>query len=111
MEKEKKYNKLVRDKIPEIIKNNNEIPITRILDDQEYKKYLEIKILEEQKEVVEATGQDRIEELADLLEIIISLTELEGKTLSDLIQVAKEKSDKRGGFKDKIFLEKVLANN
>ncbi len=103
------YNKLVRDKIPEIIKKNNEEPITRVLSDQEYKNYLEIKILEEQKEIVEATGQDRIEELADMLELIIALTELEGKTLNDVIKVAKEKSTKRGAFKDKIFLEKVLT--
>ena len=31
------YKKLVRDKIPEIIKGNNQNPITRILSDEEYK--------------------------------------------------------------------------
>lgn len=50
------YQKLVRDKIPEIIKNNNETPITRILSDEEYKKELEKKLLEEYQEVIEATG-------------------------------------------------------
>ena len=48
---EKVFNKLVRDKIPEIIKNNNEEPITRILNDEEYKIELEKKLLEEYNEV------------------------------------------------------------
>ena len=71
------YQKLVRDKIPEIIKNNNETPITRILSNEEYKKELEKKLLEEYQEVIEATGQDRLEELADMLEIITYLAQLE----------------------------------
>lgn len=43
---EKVFNKLVRDRIPEIIRNNNEEAITRILNDDEYKKALENKLLE-----------------------------------------------------------------
>ena len=50
------YNKLVRDKIPEIIKNNNETPITRILSDEEYKIELEKKLYEEYQEVLESSG-------------------------------------------------------
>ena len=44
---EKVYNKLVRDNIPNIIKSNGEIPIIRILDNDEYKKELENKLYEE----------------------------------------------------------------
>ena len=106
---EKIYNKLVRDKIPDIIKSNNEEPITRVLDDSEYKKELEKKLLEEYKEVISAkTKEERIEELADMLEVIKALSEVENKTLKDVIKVAEIKKTKRGGFKDKIFLEKVI---
>lgn len=105
---EKVYNKLVRDKIPEIIKNKGEIPITRILDDKEYKKELENKLYEEYKEVIETTTkEERIEELADVLELVKALAHIEGKTLDDIIKLAKDKCEKRGGFNEKIYLEKV----
>ena len=101
------YNKLVRDKIPEIIKNNNETPITRILNDEEYKVELEKKLLEEYQEVLKASGKDRLEELADMLEVMISLASLDDATLEDIIELADKKRNKRGGFKEKIFLESV----
>ena len=65
------YNKLVRDNIPDIIIANDEFPVTRILDDSEYKLELEKKLLEEYNEVLNTNNSvDRIEELADMLEII-----------------------------------------
>lgn len=105
----KVYNKLVRDNIPEIIIKDRCKPITRILTDEEYKKELEIKLLEEYKEVLETkTSKERIEELADMLEVIQSLAILENKTLEDVIETAKIKRLKRGGFEKKIFLERVI---
>ncbi len=89
------YNKLVWDKIPEIIKNNNETPITRILSDEEY------------HEVIASSGKDRLEELADMLEVMIALASLDDATLEDIIELADKKRNKRGGFKEKIFLESV----
>lgn len=105
---EKVYNKLVRDNIPNIIKNNGETPITMILNDIEYKKELEKKLYEEYKEVIEATGSDRIEELADMLEVIIALAELENKNLDDVILTAEQKREKRGAFKKRILLKEVI---
>ena len=106
---EKIYNKLVRDNIPEIIIKDGCKPITRVLTDEEYKKELEIKLLEEYKEVLETkTSKERIEELADMLEIIQSLANLENKNLDDIIEAAKIKRLKRGGFENKIYLERVL---
>ena len=67
------YKKLVRDKIPEIIKGNNQNPITRILSDEEYKFELEKKLNEEYQEVLNASGNDRIEELDDLLVDLVHL--------------------------------------
>ena len=90
-----KYNKLVRDRIPEIIRNNGEEPETRILSDEEYKEELEKKLLEEYNEVLNASGNDRIEELADMLEVMISLASLEEKTLDDIITKADEKKRKK----------------
>lgn len=105
---EKIYNKLVSDKIPNIIKEKKETPVVKILDDLEYKEAVEKKLYEEYKEVIEASGEDRVEELADVLEIIKALAKLENKTLEDVIKVANKKVDKRGGFEEKIFLEKVI---
>ena len=105
-----KYKKLVRDRIPEIIKNNGEEPITRILTDDEYKLELEKKLLEEYNEVIESSGKDRIEELAVMLEVISALSIVEGDSIDTVIEVAKQKTLKRGGFKDKIYLEGVNSS-
>lgn len=101
------YKKLVRDKIPEIIETKGEKPITRILSDEEYKFELEKKLNEEYQEVLNATGEERIEELADMLEVMIYLAKLENKDLNDIIDVCNKKHDKRGGFEDRIYLEDV----
>ena len=96
---EKVYNKLVRDNIPNIIKNNGGEPFTRILTDEEYNEVLNTKNTEE-----------RIEELADMIEIISSLALVEGKNLDVVLECAKKKSIKRGGFEKKIYLEKVIED-
>ena len=105
----KQYNKLVRDKIPEIIESNGETPIFRTLNNEEYREQLEKKLYEEYNEVLMAKdSKNRIEELADMLEIISCLSKLENKTLDDVIEVAKQKNIKRGSFEKKIYLEEVL---
>ena len=101
------YNKLVRDNIPDIIKNNGSKPIIKILDKDEFKKALEIKLEEEKEEVLNASGLDRIEELADLYEVMSYLAELEGYSIFDVKEKAKEKRKIRGGFRKKIFLVAV----
>ena len=108
---EKVYNKLVRDNIPNIIKNNGGEPFTRILNDEEYKMELEKKLYEEYNEVLNTKStEDRIEELADMVEIISALAVVENKSLDDVIECAKKKSIKRGGFEKKIYLEKVIED-
>ena len=101
------YNKLVRDKIPDIIRSNGEEPITRILSEEEYKLELEKKLQEELNETLQATGSDRIEELADMLEVMTSLAELEGKTLDDIIATRNKKKEERGGFQNRLYLSGV----
>lgn len=102
------YNKLVRDKIPEIIESKGENPITSILSDDKYKEELEKKLYEEYLEAIESNGRDRIEELADMIEIIKALAKLENSSLEEVIEVSKEKVKKRGSFDKKIYLERVI---
>lgn len=101
------YKKLVRDKIPEIIEAKGEIPIIRKLDDVEYKQELEKKLYEEYLEVIDSSCSNRIEELADMIEVIKYLAKLEDKTLEDVIEVARDKAEKRGAFDKKIYLEGI----
>ena len=108
---ERIYNKLVRDKIPKIIESKGELPVTKKLDLQQYKIALEEKLKEECQEVISASGQERIEELADVLEILRSLAKLEGVSLKQVIAVADQKVFKRGGFENKVFLEKVITKD
>ena len=105
---ERIYNKLVRDNIPEIITANGEMPVTRILTDEDYKKSLEEKLNEEYEEVLSSEGDERLEELADMIEVIRSLAGLENVSLDNIVKLADAKRAKRGGFDKKIFLEKVI---
>jgi predicted house-cleaning noncanonical NTP pyrophosphatase (MazG superfamily) len=102
------YNKLVRDRIPEIIESSGKQFSTRILNDEEYIKELKKKSFEELEEYINTTNnEDAIEELADLLEIIHALAEYHGASLEKVEEVRKKKAEKRGGFKEKIFLVEV----
>ncbi|MBG9451754.1 phosphoribosyl-ATP pyrophosphohydrolase [Cytobacillus firmus] len=102
------YNKLVRDLIPEIIESTGKKFSTRILDYNEYIKELKKKSFEELQEYVETNNnEDAIEELADVLEIIHALAECHGASIEKVEEVRKQKAEKRGGFKEKIFLIEV----
>lgn len=103
----KKYNKLVRDYIADIISANGEKPIIRKLEDEEYRKELELKLFEECREVIESSGHNRLEELADVYEIMKALAKLENSTIEEVVLIAKEKSEKRGAFEERIYLESV----
>ena len=102
------FNKLVRDNIPSIIEDNNEVAITRILNDDEYRNELYKKLIEEANEVISSkTTKETLEELADVLEVIIAISKLESKNLGDIIEISNKKRLKRGGFDKRIFLEKT----
>ncbi|OUM91798.1 nucleoside triphosphate pyrophosphohydrolase [Caldibacillus debilis] len=102
------YNKLVRDKIPQIIEQAGKTFTTRILEDDEYRKELRKKAFEELEEYMNAGDDEKaLEELADVLEIIHALAECHGGTIERVEQIRAEKAEKRGGFKEKIFLVEV----
>jgi len=95
------YNKLVRDKIPEIIKKQGETPSIRVLSKEEFTHALEQKLDEE---TAEFHREKNLEELADILEVVYSLAENIGGTKEDLLLIYEQKHEKRGGFRDRIFL-------
>lgn len=101
------YNKLVRDKIPSLISNNGEKAFIKILNDDEYKSELLKKLLEECNEVLVAKDEEKILELADMLEVMRTMALLYGYSLAEVINVADKKKEERGGFMEKIFLEYV----
>lgn len=98
------YNKLVRDKIPQIIEGMGNSCITEILSDEEYLRMVDAKLDEE---LAEYYADGSVEELADLLEVIYAAAEARGYTVEELENVRKEKAEKRGGFDKKILLREV----
>ena len=100
----KVYNKLVRDKIPEIIEADGKCCKTEILSDEEYIKMIDAKLDEELAEYHE---DQNIEELADLMEVIYAAAEARGYSVEELEAVRLAKVEKRGAFKEKIFLREV----
>ena len=100
----KQYNKLVRDKIPEIIEKSGRHLKYNVLNNDEYKIALDKKLDEEVSEYREAGN---LEELADILEILYALCESSGGSIEELEQIRKKKAAERGAFKNKIYLEYV----
>lgn len=99
-----RYDKLVRDKIPEIIRQKGRECITRIAEHQEYVEKLKKKLLEEVNEYLESGEK---EELADIKEVMLALCEMEGISQDELEEIRKNKFDERGGFSKKIILEEA----
>jgi predicted house-cleaning noncanonical NTP pyrophosphatase (MazG superfamily) len=103
------FNKLVRDKIPEIIISHGESAIYRELSLEEYRNELYKKLIEESNEVISSkTKEELMQELSDVYEVILSIALLEGKTIDDVVNEANKKREKRGGFEKRLFLEKTI---
>ena len=98
------HNKLVRDKIPEIIEKAGKKAYTHILSEEEYMTELDKKLNEE---CAEYQADKSIEELADMLEVMYAIAEARGWSVSELEAVRREKAEKRGAFEKRVFLERV----
>ena len=98
----KVYRKLVRDKIPEIIEADGKVPVTKKLDDAEFRKELNKKLLEEVREYIEDSN---VEELADIVEVIYGILDSMHVSREEFEKIRIAKAEKRGAFKDRIFLE------
>ena len=96
-----KYNKAIRDKIPEIIAESGKKYNLKQLDDESFLAELEKKLIEEVNEYSESKD---VEELADLLEVIYRISELRGVNSDELDEIRRNKAEKRGKFDSNLFL-------
>ena len=100
----KVYNKLVRDRIPEIIKDSGKGCEIEIVNGVQKQEFLEKKLLEEVNEYIK---DKNLEELADVLEVLFGLANELGYQEEDLLNKRNEKLQERGGFKKGIVLVNV----
>jgi len=96
--------KLVRDKIPEIIRNSGKVPFIHIADNEEYWKKLKEKLKEEVNEFLE---ESTAEELADILEVIYAICDFLRIDKSYIEEIRRRKRKERGGFTKRIILDNV----
>lgn len=95
------YNKLIRDKIPEMIEKNGGKAVIRQLSQEEFVRFLEMKLDEE---VGEYHRDKTVEELADILEVVYALASLHSCSKEDLLAVYENKHEQRGGFEKRLLL-------
>lgn len=98
------YNKLVRDRIPEIIEKDGKTCITSRLSLGEYQMALDAKLGEEVKEYAESLD---IHELADVQEVINAIVKAKGMTLEEFDAIRASKAQTNGAFDNRILLEAV----
>ncbi len=105
MKKRTVYNKLVRDRIPEIIDASGKTCTVEVLPNDAYIEALDAKLNEELAEYQQSKS---LEELADLLEVMGAVVKARGYTWDDLTRVRKGKRAQRGAFDQRIFLKEVI---
>lgn len=100
----KTYNKLVRDKIPNIIEATGKKYDIHIASKDEHIELLQKKLQEEVNEYLE---DNNLEELADIMEVVFGLANMHGCSIEELMKKREEKFEERGGFKEGVVLERV----
>lgn len=99
------YQKLVRDKVPEIIEGDGLVCHTKQLSETEFLKEVKLTLYEELEQYTRVqSNAEAIDKLADLLELIYTLTKANGGSIEQLEQIRKQKHEKKGGFEHKTFL-------
>jgi len=99
-----KYNKLVRDKIPEVIKENGSNPVIHIANEEEYWEKLKEKLSEEVDEFLKENNE---EEISDILEVIDAICKFKKFDKKKIDEIKKQKAEKRGRIDNKIILDEV----
>jgi predicted house-cleaning noncanonical NTP pyrophosphatase (MazG superfamily) len=103
----KKYGKLVRDRIPEIIEQAGKSAVWRELSADDFRLALWAKVLEEASELAEAADDALLSELADLEEVVEAILTAYGHSREELEVVRQKKNEERGAFTRRLFLESV----
>ena len=99
-----KYDKLIRDKIPEIIEQSGKKCIVEVMDNDTYIEYLDQKLNEE---LAEYQQDKSVEELADLLEVMYAVVVARGYSVEELERKRLDKAEKRGAFEKRLLLKSV----
>jgi predicted house-cleaning noncanonical NTP pyrophosphatase (MazG superfamily) len=99
-----KYDKLVRDKIPEIIEQSGDAVVTHVAGREEYWEKLKEKLKEEVNEFLAKSSN---EELVDILEVISAIYDFKKISRKELENLRKKKAKERGGFKKRIILDET----
>ena len=107
MKKVVRYDKLIRDRIPEIIKEAGWLPTVKILKKSEFLNAIKKKVFEEAGELIQSKDKkgivDEIVDIQELLDVLAAEIKL---TKSELKKLQADKRKKRGGFKKRLFLIK-----
>lgn len=110
--KRKIFNKLVRDKIPELLDKKGGETETEVLDNKKYIIFLAKKLREECEEIISAgSKQNLTEELADLVEVIQAISKVNDIDFMEIENIRLAKKEKYGGFEHKILLKSSNAVN
>ena len=99
-----KYDKLIRDKIPDIIEQSGKKCIVEVMNNDTYIEYLDQKLNEE---LAEYQQDKSVEELADLLEVIYAVAVARGYSVEELERKRLDKAEKRGAFEKRLLLKSV----
>lgn len=105
MVQQRRTGKLVRDRVPEILRATGDAPRTAVLSDEEYDLALQSKLHEEVAKMEAASDDRRMEELADVLEVLYAIAEYHGLDWDTVEHVGLTKRHERGGFEGRVWLQ------
>ncbi|WP_058365308.1 nucleoside triphosphate pyrophosphohydrolase [Haloparvum sedimenti] len=98
------YDKLVRDEIPRIVREDGDVPETHVADDAEYERRLREKLVEEAEEFAESGDAAELGDVLDVVDAVLANAEYSREQVEAL---RAEKAAARGGFADRIVLDRV----
>ena len=104
------YNKLIRDRIPEIIRRNGHVCELEIMSAEEYGQALREKLIEEAMEAASASGYDLLTELADLYEVMNALMKINHIDFAQVRTIQEQRRAERGGFEQRIRLLRTMVS-
>lgn len=102
----REYKKLVRDKIPDIMRANGAKPVIMHIHPDSIQLYLNKKLEEEVAEYL--TDGTRVEELVDVMTVLLAILEVKGVSFYDFMHLYSRKLEEKGGFRKGIYLEREL---